>query len=51
MKKTWNNPTIEALEISATMMDWAEEGMDGIIWDNPLTGEGCSLTSYGSQCS
>ncbi len=39
MKKTWENPTIETVEISATATDFMEKGNDGGFFDL-VQGEG-----------
>ncbi len=52
MKKQWNTPEVESIEINATMTDALEAGNDTGAWDVPGLGEGCSLSDmFGSQCS
>ncbi len=52
MKKTWNTPEVESINLSETMTDFAEYGNDTGCFDLPGFGEGCSMIpGIGSQCS
>ncbi len=39
MKKTWENPTIETVEISETSFEWFKFGNDTGCFDVPLVGD------------